>query len=162
MMVLITTERWPKHSTSSVNYFKRKTQSFIHLSKMTPEEEFSSLYSPLPPGFPDPLDPPSHLDFQLAIRGGMWIISGIHCNPLSICCYYYKIFIESFGSFFHKFSLRRLQTCILEKLNFKISQGSMPQDPPSVPVPLVLYPTCILATQTLNYCCRGCLLKKAL
>ena len=50
---------------------------------MTPEEEFSSLYSPLPPGFPEPLDSPplpSHLDFQLAIHwgeGGVWIISGI-------------------------------------------------------------------------------------
>ena len=38
--------------------------------------------------------------------------------------------------------------CILEKLNLKISRGSMPLDPPSVLVPSTLH--IIFAGQTLN------------
>ena len=44
--------------------------------------------------------------------------------------------------------------CILEKLNFKIIWGSMPPDPPSVLVPLVLDP--IFARLTLNCFYRAC------
>ena len=44
------------------------------------------------------------------------------------------------GSFFHYIFLRMCKMCILEKLNFKISQGSMPSDPPSVLTPLALDP----------------------
>ena len=42
--------------------------------------------------------------------------------------------------------------CVLEKLNFKISRGSMPPDPPSVPVPPALDP--LSAGSTLN-CFHG-------
>ena len=87
--VLITTEQWPKHSTSSVNYFKGKTQSFIHLSKMNPKKNFLAC-TPLLPGFPDPLDlpPPTWISSlpSMGGGGGVWIISGIiQCCFPSIC-----------------------------------------------------------------------------
>ena len=44
--------------------------------------------------------------------------------------------------------------CILEKLNFKISRGSMPPDPPSVLAPLVLDP--IFTGLTLDCFRRAC------
>ena len=44
--------------------------------------------------------------------------------------------------------------CILEKLNFKISIGSMPPDPPTVLVPWALRP--IFAVITLNCLRRAC------
>ena len=46
------------------------------------------------------------------------------------------------------------QMCIFEKLNFNIFWGSMPPDPPSVPVPSVLDP--ILAGPTQNCFRRAC------
>ena len=44
--------------------------------------------------------------------------------------------------------------CVLEKLNFKISRGSMPPDPPSVFAPPVLDP--LSAGSTLNRFQRSC------
>ena len=44
--------------------------------------------------------------------------------------------------------------CVLEKLNFKISRGGMPPDPPSVLAPLLLDP--LLAGSTLNCFHRSC------
>ena len=44
--------------------------------------------------------------------------------------------------------------CILEKLNFKISRGSMPPDPPSLLAPSAVQP--ILAGPTLNCFRRAC------
>ena len=44
--------------------------------------------------------------------------------------------------------------CVLEKLNFKISRGSMPPDPRSVLVPPVLDP--LSAGSTLNCFHRSC------
>ena len=44
--------------------------------------------------------------------------------------------------------------CVLEKLNFKISRGSMPPDPPSVLVPPALHP--LSAGLTLNCFHRSC------
>ena len=44
--------------------------------------------------------------------------------------------------------------CVLEKLNFKISRGSMPLDPPSVLAPPVLDP--LSAASTLNCFHRSC------
>ena len=44
--------------------------------------------------------------------------------------------------------------CVLEKLNFKISRGSMPLDPPSVLAPSVLDP--LSAASTLNCFHRSC------
>ena len=44
--------------------------------------------------------------------------------------------------------------CVLEKLNFKISRGSMPPDPPGVLAPPALYP--ISAGSTLNCFHRSC------
>ena len=44
--------------------------------------------------------------------------------------------------------------CILEKLNFKISRGSMLSDRPSVLAPLALNP--IFAGLTLNCFCQAC------
>ena len=46
--------------------------------------------------------------------------------------------------------------CILEKLNFKISRGSMPPDPPSVQAPKAL--DNFFAGLTLNYFCRASVL----
>ena len=44
--------------------------------------------------------------------------------------------------------------CVLEKLNFKISRGSMPPDPPRVLMPPVLDP--LSAGSTLNCFHRSC------
>ena len=44
--------------------------------------------------------------------------------------------------------------CVLEKLNFKISRGSMPPEPPSVLAPLALDP--LSAGSTLNCFYRSC------
>ena len=44
--------------------------------------------------------------------------------------------------------------CVLEKLNFKISRGSMPPDPPSVLAPPVL--DSLSAASTLNCFHRAC------
>ena len=44
--------------------------------------------------------------------------------------------------------------CVLERLNFKISRGSMPPDPPSVLAPPVLDP--LSAGSTLNCFHRSC------
>ena len=44
--------------------------------------------------------------------------------------------------------------CVLEKLNFKISRGSMTPDPPSVLAPPVLDP--LSARSTLNCFHRSC------
>ena len=44
--------------------------------------------------------------------------------------------------------------CVLEKLNFKISRGSMPPDPPSVFAPPVLDP--LSAGSTLDCFHRSC------
>ena len=44
--------------------------------------------------------------------------------------------------------------CVLEKLNFKISRGSMPPDPPTVLAPPVLDP--LSAGSTLNCFHRSC------
>ena len=44
--------------------------------------------------------------------------------------------------------------CVLEKLNFKISWGSMPPDPPSVLTPPVLDP--LSAGLTMNCFHRSC------
>ena len=44
--------------------------------------------------------------------------------------------------------------CVLEKLNFKISRGSMPPDTPSVLTPSVLDP--LSAVSTLNCFHRSC------
>ena len=44
--------------------------------------------------------------------------------------------------------------CVLQKLNFKISRGSIPPDPPSVLVPPVLDP--LWAGSTLNCFHRSC------
>ena len=60
----------------------------------------------------------------------------------------------SFGSFFRYISLRMRKICTLEKLNFKISRGSMPPDPPSVLAPSVL--DIIFAGLTLNCFRRAC------
>ena len=53
-----------------------------------------------------------------------------------------------------QFSQRLRQMCVLEKLNFKISRGSMPPDPPSVLAPPVLDP--LSAGSTLNCFHRSC------
>ena len=51
-------------------------------------------------------------------------------------------------------SLRMCKMCILEKLNFKISQGSMPPDPPSVLAPLALDPIFVeLALNCFRWAC---------
>ena len=44
--------------------------------------------------------------------------------------------------------------CVLEKLNFKISRGSVPPDPPSVLAPPVIDP--LSAGSTLNCFHRSC------
>ena len=48
----------------------------------------------------------------------------------SICCQIHAIFTISVGSFFRYNFLKMGKMCILEKLNFKFSRGSMPPDPP--------------------------------
>ena len=54
-----------------------------------------------------------------------------------------------------QFSQRLRQMCVIEKLNFKISQGSMPLDPPSVLAPPVLDP--LSAGSTLNCLHQSCI-----
>ena len=82
--------------------------------------------------------------------------SGYTYWPRCWLIYYqiHAIFTVSFGSFFRYISLRIRKMCILEKLNFKISRGSMPPDPPTVLVPSAL--DTIFAGLTLNCFRRAC------
>ena len=77
-------------------------------------------------------------------------ISEININLLPNTCNFYC----KFRFIFCYISLRMPKMCILEKLNFKISLGSMPPDPPSVLVPLAL--DAIFAGLTLNCFRRAC------
>ena len=74
-------------------------------------------------------------------------ISEINVNLLPNTCSFHR-------KFRRYISLRMRNMCTIEKLNFKISRGSMPPDPPSVLVPSAL--NTILAGLTLNCFGRAC------
>ena len=62
-------------------------------------------------------------------------ISEIDINLLPNTCNFHRKFRFIF---FRYISLRMRKMCTLEKLNFKISRGSMPPDPPSIHAPSAL------------------------
>ena len=57
------------------------------------------------------------------------------CTEINI-----NLLLNTFSPYFRWISLRICKMCILEKLSFKNSRGSIPPDPPSVLAPLALDP----------------------
>ena len=74
-------------------------------------------------------------------------ISEININLVPNTCSFHR-------KFRRYISLRMHKMCTLEKLNFKISRGSMPLDPPSVVAPSAL--DTIFAGLTMNCFRRAC------
>ena len=105
---------------------------------------------------PHPPPPPPGITLIGALFGYIHYcteISEININLLPNTC--------SFHCKFRRYiSLRMRKMCTLEKLNFKISRGSMPPDPPSIPAPSAL--DIIFARLTLNCFRRACYFQSAI
>ena len=99
---------------------------------------------------PPPLPPPPGITLIGALFGYIHYcteISEINTNLLPNTYSFHR-------KFWRYISLRMRKMCPLEKLNFKISRGSMPSDPPSVLAPSAL--DSIFAGLTLKCFRRAC------
>ena len=118
-------------------------------SKATPSGINALSKSPPPP------PPPPGITLIGALFGYIHYcteISEININLLPNTCSFHR-------KFWRYISLRMRKMCTLEKLNFKISRGSMPPDPPSVLAPSAL--DSIFAGLTLNCFLRACYFQSA-